>query len=272
VSRIQPWGSSGKLVAAFGYHDVTDCPHESGFQRNGAVAYKLGTARFKEHLDRIALGPLAPCLVTSIDLSRPGRHLVLTFDDGGKSALLIGDELCRRGWRGHFFISTALIGRRTFLTREDIRHLRRCGHLIGSHSHNHPDIYRQLRWEHMVVEWQQSSDILTQMLGEPCVTAAVPGGEISKQVLRSAAVAGLRYVFTSEPWPKPQIIGGTWVLGRFCAKASTTGGEIANLTSFRGWGNKLLVRRLKTVASRSLPPLYRMYVGRSTRPWQETST
>jgi peptidoglycan/xylan/chitin deacetylase (PgdA/CDA1 family) len=266
------WRPRVPLVATLGYHDVTDYPQESGFQRNGALAFKLGTIRFSEHLDQIAAGPLRPCLVPDIDFTRTGRHLLLTFDDGGKSALLIGDELCRRGWRGHFFITTGLIGRRTFLTRENIRHLRRCGHVIGSHSHNHPDAYRELRWEHMVVEWQQSSDILSQILGEPCTTAAVPGGEISKQVLRSAATAGLRYVFTSEPWPKPRIVSGTWVLGRFCAKASTQPREIGELIHFRGWGNRLLTRRLKSLASRSLPPLYRMYLGRSAREWQETST
>lgn len=258
-------------MAALGYHDVTDVPQDSGFQRNGALAFKLGWARFSEHLEQIAAGPVRPCLVPEIDFTQPGRHLLLTFDDGGKSALQIGEELCRRGWRGHFFITTSLIGRRTFLTTENIRHLRSCGHVIGSHSHNHPDIYRELRWEHMVVEWQQSSDILSQILSEPCISAAVPGGEISHQVLRSAAAAGLRYVFTSEPWPRPQIVSGTWVLGRFCAKGSTTAQDIGELIQFQGWRNKLLVRRLKSLASRSLPPLYRMYVGRSTRNWQETA-
>ena len=44
------------LVASFGYHDVTDDPTESGFQRNGALPFKLGVQLFREHLDRIAAG------------------------------------------------------------------------------------------------------------------------------------------------------------------------------------------------------------------------
>jgi peptidoglycan/xylan/chitin deacetylase (PgdA/CDA1 family) len=259
------------LVAGFGYHDVTDVPTESGFQRNGAVPFKLGTSRFGEHLDRIAATSLTPALVTEVDLAGPGRHLLLTFDDGGKSALRIGEELSRRGWRAHFFISTGLIGRRTFLDAGEIRHLRSCGHLVGSHSHTHPDIYRELDWERMVVEWRQSSDLLAQLLGEPCIAGAVPGGEISKAVLRSAGTAGLRFLFTSEPWLRPRIIGGCWVLGRFCAKASTAAYEIAELARFRGWTGKLLVRRLKSVAGRRVPPLYRLYVSRSAREWQEST-
>jgi peptidoglycan/xylan/chitin deacetylase (PgdA/CDA1 family) len=258
------------LVASLGYHDVTDLPAESGFQRNGAVPYKLGAGQFAQHLDRIA-GLAAPALVTDIDLIRQGRHLLLTFDDGGKSALRVSEELCRRGWRGHFFITTGLIGQRTFLDAEEIRHLRSCGHVVGSHSHTHPDIYRELDWEQMVVEWRRSCDVLAQLLGEPCVTAAVPGGEISGAVLRSAGSAGLRYLFTSEPWLRPRIVGGCWVLGRFCPKASTSSEEIAELADFRGWTTKLLVRRLKGMASRSVPPLYRLYVSRSTRGWQESS-
>jgi peptidoglycan/xylan/chitin deacetylase (PgdA/CDA1 family) len=264
------WGSSGALVASFGYHDVTDFPTESGFQRNGAVPFKLGSGQFYDHLDGIARGPSVPALVTEIDLARPGRHLLLTFDDGGKSALRVGEELCRRRWRGHFFISTSLIGRRTFLDPSEIRYLRSSGHVVGSHSHSHPDIYRELGWEQMIVEWRQSCDLLSQLLGEPCETASVPGGEISPRVLRSAAAAGLRYLFTSEPWLKPRIVSGCWVLGRFCAKASTSPEEIAELACFRGWTGKLLVRRLKGMARRSVPPLYRLYVSRSTRDWRES--
>ena len=37
-----------------------------------------------------------PELVDEINLSRPGRHLLLTFDDGGKSALRVSAELNRR--------------------------------------------------------------------------------------------------------------------------------------------------------------------------------
>jgi peptidoglycan/xylan/chitin deacetylase (PgdA/CDA1 family) len=260
------------LTAAFGYHDVTDVPTDSGFQRNGAMPFKLGTRHFQKHLDRIAEASLTPTLVTDVDLPGPGRHLFLTFDDGGKSALRIGEALCRRGWRGHFFISTGLMGRRTFLDHAEVRELRSCGHVVGSHSHTHPDIYRELDWERMVVEWRHSSDVLAQLLGEACVTGAVPGGEISGAVFRSAATAGLRYLFTSEPWLKPRIVGGCWILGRFCAKASTTPEEIADLARFRGWSSKLFVRRLKGVARRSVPPLYRLYVSRSSREWQESTS
>jgi peptidoglycan/xylan/chitin deacetylase (PgdA/CDA1 family) len=261
----------GATLAGFCYHDVTDDPAESGLQRNAATPFKLHPDQFADHLDAIAQGLAAPALITDIDLQRSGRHLLLTFDDGGKSALRTADELSRRGWRGHFFIPTSFIGRRTFLDQGDIRQLRSAGHLIGSHSHTHPNIYRELERERMVVEWRQSSDILAQLLGEPCRIASVPGGEISEDVLRSADRAGLRHLFTSEPWLRPRIVGGCWILGRFCAKNTTPAQTITELASFQGWAGKLLIRRIKGVARRTVPPLYRLYVSRSRHEWQESA-
>jgi peptidoglycan/xylan/chitin deacetylase (PgdA/CDA1 family) len=260
------------LVATLGYHDVTDVPSESGFQRNGSRPYRLNRRIFREHLDQIAGAPYSPTLVTELDLTRSGRHLLLTFDDGGKSALAIGDELCRRGWRGHFFISTGFIGQRTFLDSRELRYLRDCGHVLGSHSHSHPNIYRDLSWEQMVVEWHRSRDVLAQLLGEPCLTGSVPGGDASEMVFRSAAAAGLRYLFTSEPRLRPQLVRGCWVLGRFCPKRWTRPEEIAALVRFQGWAGKRLLREIKCIASHSVPSLYRLYVERATREWRESAS
>src|SRR5467141_1215391 len=166
----------GLKIASLGYHDVTDDPTTSGFRRPGASPYKLECRAFREHLDRLAAGPCAPTLVCDIEWTRPGRYLLLTFDDGGKSARYVGEQLCQRGWRGHFFIITSRIGTRTFLDAGDIRHLRSCGHMIGSHSHTHPDIFRAQTPDQIAEEWRVSGDILAALLGEPCVSAAVPGG------------------------------------------------------------------------------------------------
>jgi peptidoglycan/xylan/chitin deacetylase (PgdA/CDA1 family) len=259
------------MIACLGYHDVADDPSESGFQRNGARPFKLGVRFFSDHLDQVAEAGWTPGLVGDIELTKPGRHVLLTFDDGGKSAIRTAAELSRRGWLGHFFITTSRIGERTFLDPAEIRQLRAAGHLVGSHSHTHPDIYRELERERMLVEWRQSSDILAQIMGEPCLAASVPGGEISKFVLQSAGTAGLRHLFTSEPWLTPRVVGGCWILGRYCPKVSTSADEIAELVRFQGWAKKLVVRRFKSLASRSLPSLYRLYVRRSVRERQGQS-
>jgi peptidoglycan/xylan/chitin deacetylase (PgdA/CDA1 family) len=241
------------------------------FQRYAALPYKHTTAAFTMHMDRIGQSPLRPTLVSEIDLLASGRHLALTFDDGGTSALRAGEELCRRGWRGHFFIVTDLIGMRTFLDVDGIRTLRRCGHLIGSHSHTHPDIFRELSPAQMASEWRVSCERLADLLGEPCIAASVPGGDISERVLQSAADAGLRYLFTSEPCVSPRRVGACWVLGRFGPKSGTSAETVYRLAQFRGWHRALMVRRLKGLARRSAPALYRCYVKQTTRARAQTT-
>lgn len=252
-------------VASFGYHEVTDHPDTAGFQRPGALPYKHTREAFARDLDAIAVEPRPPERVTDLDLAAPGRHVLLTFDDGGKSAVSIADTLAARGWKGHFFIVTGLVGTRTFLTAAEIRYLQSCGHVVGSHSDTHPDIFREQRFDRMVDEWRVSRDRLAQLLGEPCVTASVPGGDISSLVLKSADTAGLSYLFTSEPVLRPVRVGECWVLGRFMPKAWTPAARIGELAAFRGWRSALLVRRLKGAARRAFPQLYRRYVYRTTR-------
>jgi len=258
-------------TAALGYHEVTDNVFDSGFQRPLAMRYKHTTAAFRAHLETIAAGRRAPELVTGIDFGRPSTHLLLTFDDGGKSALYVSDALCKRGWRAHFLITTGLIGQRTFLDKQGIRLLHQAGHIVGSHSHTHPDIFCDQPLADMMWQWQTSCDILSQLLGEACTVASVPGGDISPLVLRSAHACGIRYLFTSEPWLSPRKVGDCWILGRVAVKADTPIARVRAYASLRGWRRALIERRASVAARRLLAPLYRVYVRQRTAALSQTN-
>lgn len=252
-------------VAALGYHEVADAPGESGFRRPGARPYRFSRAELEAHLDAIAACGASVACVDALDLDAPGVRTLLTFDDGGRSALAAAAALERRGWRGHFFIVTGRIGTPGFVDAAGIRRLRQAGHVIGSHSHTHPDIFRALDATALAREWQESRDRLEQLLGEPCVHASVPGGDASQRVFASAAAAGLRWLFTSEPWLVPRWVDGCRVLGRVVLKRGVSTPRVAELAAGRGWGRALALRRLKGMARRAAPPLYRLYVERSVR-------
>lgn len=247
-------------IAAFLYHDVADDPSESGFQRPSALSYKQTRRDFACHLDGIATGGIAPTVVSQVNLQQPGKHILITFDDGGKGALHAAEELNRRGWKGHFFITTSLLGTRTFLNAEEARHLQSCGHVIGSHSHTHPDIFKGIPYEQMLTEWRTSCDILSDVLGTPCVTASVPGGDVSRRVFQSANEAGIKFLFTSDPVLSPEQEGNCWVLGRVCPRTDAPVPYIQELAHFRGWTRQLLRCRAKTALKTSFFPLYRIYV------------
>lgn len=253
-------------IACLMYHEVTDEPESTGFQRPAARHYVLPSRAFADQLSRFRAMGLQPQLVSGVDLATPGRHLLLTFDDGGRSALAIGEQLARLGWRGHFFIVTSRIGEPTFLDAPGIRALRAMGHIVGSHSHTHPDIFRDLPRSRMLEEWRTSARILEDLLGEACTVASVPGGDISGAVLESANDAGFKALFTSEPWTTPRRVGDCWILGRFCLKTGTSAESVEELVQFRGWRLARLERGLKGLARYGMAPLYRLYVERTTIP------
>jgi hypothetical protein len=117
----------------------------------------------------------------------------------------------------------------------------------------------------MLEEWRVSCDTIAQILGEPCTTGSVPGGDISDIVLGVAAAAGLTHLFTSEPCRAPRRIGGCWILGRYIAKVGTAPSRVGELARFHGWGRALLIRRLKLLARAMFPLPYRIYVSRRAR-------
>jgi peptidoglycan/xylan/chitin deacetylase (PgdA/CDA1 family) len=271
MMRPQGPAAAAAQVAAFGYHEVTEEPLTSGFVRRGAVRYTLTPRAFATHLDRMAEQSRSAQLVTEIDLARPARHLLLTFDDGGRSAMHAAAELERRGWRGHFFVITARLGERTFLSAGDVRELHAHGHLVGSHSHTHPDIFRELAPARIADEWRESVDRLAQLLGTSCVAAAVPGGHTSSVVERAAGEVGVRYVFTCTPTTRPQRVDDFWVLGRVLVRRTTRPSAIAALAGFRGWERAFLVRRGKDAMRSGVPWLFRAWVRRMTRELAPTT-
>jgi peptidoglycan/xylan/chitin deacetylase (PgdA/CDA1 family) len=234
-------------LIAFMYHEVTDEPWATGFQRSSAMDYKHPVAEFEANLDQIAASGSVPARIDRIDGG--GRHLLLTFDDGGKSALVAADLIEKRGWVGHFFIVTGLIGEPGFATRADVSELHDRGHVVGSHSHSHPDVFRRLSEAAMREEWTRSKDILEDILGSPVAAASIPGGHGDHRTELQAAAAGYRFLFTSEPRLIPWRTSGMLCIGRVCPKRGTPLARIGSLAKSRGFARELWLRRAKQAVS-----------------------
>jgi peptidoglycan/xylan/chitin deacetylase (PgdA/CDA1 family) len=205
--------------AALMYHDVTPAGHEtaSGFPGGDAARYKLTPAQFEQHLTAIGERVLSP---------------VLTFDDGGISACdAIAGALERRGWRGHFFVTTGYVDRPGFLGRAHLRDLHRRGHVIGSHSHSHPLRMANCSEARLRDEWKRSTTQLAGILGEPILTASVPGGHYSARVAATAADAGIRRLFTSQPTLQVKELDDMSVVGRYAIQSSTSAATAAALAA-----------------------------------------
>jgi peptidoglycan/xylan/chitin deacetylase (PgdA/CDA1 family) len=238
------------------YHDVVE---------GSPDIYSVTPDRFREHLERIEreLGrPPAP-----VDQLRDGEWMI-TFDDGGASALLAGEELARRSWRGHFFIATDLVGRPGYLDWDGVRAVAGMGHVIGSHSCSHPDRMAACGWDQLMDEWSGSAAVLAQGLGHPITTASVPGGLYSRNVGRAAAEAGFTSLFTSLPSQRLRSIDGCRLIGRYAVRKDTAAGEAAAAAAGRSlpWTRQRAAWRMrgavKAIAGRRYESVRRAMLAR----------
>ncbi len=242
-------------LRALVYHDVIRSAAEpSGFPTVEARRYKLDWSSFLEHLDRIGERAPGPPVVAD-DLIRGTVHdgaWALTFDDGGTSALEVAGELARRSWRGHFFVTTGRIGTPGFLDREGIRRVAALGHLVGTHSVSHARLTAELSWEALLEEWGASATVLADILGSPVTVGSVPGGWYSERVGRSAAAAGLRVLFTSEPVPTVRQVEGCLVVGRWAVRRGDSSATAAASAcgSMVAWNRQRVAWEARKVAKR----------------------
>ncbi|GGE33286.1 hypothetical protein GCM10011360_21420 [Primorskyibacter flagellatus] len=246
------------------YHEVTDNPGETGFQRNGAIPYKHRVHHFLNDLEAIAA--VHKRAVSVFEAAGTDQlSLLMTFDDGGISALHSAEMLNQRYWHGHFFVTTSMISTPGFLSEQQIVRLSRQGHTIGAHSHTHPGVFRNLAYSDKVDEWRQSTEILAEIVGSPVTTASVPGGDMDDDTIRSAAEAGIRYLFTSEPHYSPYVRHGVTVIGRACPKNRTPTTQVAAWANGRGFRRARAIRSAKGLVRIYGKPIYAAYIKHNER-------
>lgn len=206
------------------YHDVyIDSPNESGFQSNGANHYKITKIAFEEQLQIIKRYPIT-----------------MTFDDGGISFYtIIAPLLEKHGLVGHFYIPTDRIGCDGFLTETQIKDLHRRGHVIGSHSCSHPADFREISYEMRRNEWNNSTKILSSIIGEPVKEVSIPNGFLQEKDFQIFKALGITTIYTSKIGEWHQYDGMN-IIGRVGIDKNMSKKRIVNVLS-RGFFYKMLL-------------------------------
>jgi peptidoglycan/xylan/chitin deacetylase (PgdA/CDA1 family) len=245
-------------MTALMYHDVVaeGAEDTSGFPGRDAALYKVTPERFAAHVTAITRArPTQPSFPDPPNPSDPRdpHNLVISFDDGGVTAMRAADILEAHGLRGHFFVTTNYIGTRGFVTEDQIRALAERGHVVGSHSCSHPLRMGHCSWTQLLDEWARSCGILGDILGAPVSVASVPGGDFAPQVAEAAARAGITQLFTSEPTDETRHAFGLRLFGRYTIQRWTTaetaaalaaGEWIAAMRQAVVWNAKKMTKRL----------------------------
>lgn len=186
------------------YHDIVTIQDKiSGFQNNSAFQYKIEEAAFDEQVRALQ-----------------GKDVSFTFDDGGLSFITKAAPILEKyGFKGVFFISTKFIGTPGFLSVEQVKELAKRGHLVGSHSHSHPEIFTKLSKEDINKEWKTSFEILNSMLGDVELMLSIPNGYASRIVIEEAIKCGYTEIYTSQPSTRIQQYKNHKVIGRYVVHA-----------------------------------------------------
>ena len=179
-----------------------------------------------------------------------------TFDDGGISNLKSAEILENHDLKGMYFITTNRIGTPGFLAETDISDLEKSGHTIGSHSHTHPMIFRTLSYQKMLDEWKVSKDILENISGKEILHCSIPGGDSDLKTYESAAEAGFRYIFDSEPLIESRFVKEAEVFGRFSIKAQMTDETFRNLLELNNLSALQRNRKIKSTIKKLFFPVH----------------
>lgn len=211
------------------YHDVyISHASESGLASD---LYKLDVIQFEKQLKILQ------------ELKRQNIEAVLTFDDGGSSFYCpIADLLDKYGFKGIFFIATSYVNTPGFVTDSQLQEMEQRGHVIGSHSHSHPENLASLTKEQIAKEWLDSVNVLASILGHEVKIASVPNGYMSKNVISGAKEAGIEELYTSEPSTSTKKVTGIMTHGRFVVLNNTTQEDLRNICTNDFYRKKMLLR------------------------------
>ena len=174
------------------YHRVL-AKHDGDF-------HTITTQEFSDQL-RIVQQSSLPILdphLLSADHEWPSRGVILTFDDGTEDhSLTIQPILDQNGIKGMFYVPTSYLNQPGYLSTQQLIQLWDGGHMIGSHSHTHPQL-PSLSLESLKEELHRSSILLQEILGEAPLHFAPPGGLYNGQVQEAAKNEGYRFFRTMD--------------------------------------------------------------------------
>lgn len=126
------------------------------------------------------------------------RSVVVTFDDGSETDLLTAAPILRElGFGATFYVTAGFVGRRGYLSQEQLRELAAAGFEVGCHSMTHPYL-PDLSDQDLRREIIDAKYVLERITGGRVEHFSCPGGQYDQRVLRLAKEGGYKSVANSE--------------------------------------------------------------------------
>jgi peptidoglycan/xylan/chitin deacetylase (PgdA/CDA1 family) len=185
------------------YHEIETAGRATCQSDAGYVRYVVKQSDFKQQLARLRASGLRGMSVTealtlSADSNEGGAGVVLTFDDGCETDFTVAAPMiAEAGSKATFYVVAGFLGRRGYLSHNQLRELSDSGFEIGCHSMTHSYL-TGISTDRLRVEVAESKERLEQVTGKRVAHFSCPGGRWSRTVARAAEEAGYDSVATSR--------------------------------------------------------------------------
>lgn len=218
------------------YHALEDAANPSR-AIDGEIGYVVGAEAFRRQLEFLSREGYRTLLLEEVAESGSGKAVVITFDDGHESNLLLALPLLQEyGFKAEFFVTTDWVGTDRYLTRSQVATLQREGMGVGSHGASHR-FFSDLTPGDLERELNSSRDFLHLATGIAPHTISAPGGRFDSAVAARATAAGYRYFCTSIPGLfTGRTQGGIIPVPRLAVRRNTTLDQYAKMVA----GNRCL--------------------------------
>jgi peptidoglycan/xylan/chitin deacetylase (PgdA/CDA1 family) len=149
----------------------------------------------------------------------PPKPVMFTFDDTHETHSSIAAPILEKyGYKGVFFIMTVCIGKKNYMSAQQIKALAEKGHSIGCHTYDHPSIKTLVakQWDQQIDKPRHTLEIIT---GKPVEYFAYPYGLWNEQAIVELKTHGIKSAFqltgknsTENPLYtiKRMLVSGTW--------------------------------------------------------------
>jgi peptidoglycan/xylan/chitin deacetylase (PgdA/CDA1 family) len=127
------------------------------------------------------------------DASLPQNPIIISFDDGWSDQFTYAFPILKKyNYPATFFVFTNVIGRRGFLSWDDLRQLLAAGMTVGDHTRSHPYLTSITNSAVLWDEIYGSKLLLEQQLGVPIYEFAYPFGIYNSTISALVEKAGYR--------------------------------------------------------------------------------
>ncbi len=181
-------------VPALSYHNVTERTGQN-------PAYFITPAAFEAQISSLKNRGFQSVLPEEIykfysnGNSLPAKPILISFDDTRKEHYTtVAPILEKYGFKGTFFIMTVSIGKKNYMSNEDIKELADRGHEISLHTWDHQDL-RNLPDDQWEIQIDKPKLNLEKTIGKPIASVAYPFGVWNQNAISELKERGITTAF-----------------------------------------------------------------------------